>query len=233
MARLSPVLTALSLALVVAACSSGSDTGGLTPTGLVVAKTSSTSGDGQSAAPGAALPAALRVMVTDNGSPQANETVTWATTSGTISSTGMTDGTGVSTATWTLGSAPGTQTATATVAGATNSPLTFTATAANGAVPTITATSGLVFSPSTVTISPGGAVRFVWASGAGDHNVVPATGNPSALPGSPGLPRLISPPQDFTVGFPSAGVFNFWCSAHGANPTPTTVTGMSGTITVQ
>jgi plastocyanin len=232
MARLSPVLAALSLALVAAACSGSSDTGGLTPAGLVVTKASS-SGDGQSAAPGAPLPSALSVIVTDNGSAQSGETVTWATTSGTITSTGSTDAAGISTATWTLGSAPGTQTATATVAGATNSPLTFTATAANGAVPTITATSGLVFTPSTVTISPGGAVRFVWASGAGDHNVLPATGNPSSLPASPGFPMLIGPPQNFTVGFPAAGVFNFWCSAHGANPTPTTVTGMSGTITVQ
>jgi plastocyanin len=39
-------------------------------------------------------------------------------------------------------------------------------------------------------------------------------------------------PFEFTTVFPSAGTFRFFCLAHGNNPTPNTVTGMSGTITV-
>lgn len=98
---------------------------------------------------------------------------------------------------------------------------------------TVGQNGGTQFSPSTLTIAPGESVRFLWASNAIDHNVTPASGNPSALPTSPGAPALLAPPQDFSVTFPTAGVFRFYCGAHGANPSPTTVTGMSGTITVQ
>jgi plastocyanin len=89
------------------------------------------------------------------------------------------------------------------------------------------------FSPNTVTINAGESVRFLWASNAIDHNILPASGNPSALPSSPGAPTLLGPPQDFSVTFPVAGIYRFYCSAHGANPDPTTVTGMAGAVTVQ
>lgn len=99
---------------------------------------------------------------------------------------------------------------------------------------TITAAPGgaAVFSPTTITINAGESVRFVWAAGATTHNVSPATGNPSALPQSPGFPTLIDAPQDFSVVFPTSGIFNFYCTAHGANPSAGSVSGMSGTITV-
>jgi plastocyanin len=101
---------------------------------------------------------------------------------------------------------------------------------------TITVPSGaLQYSPTSLTIAPGDAVRFTWSTGAITHNVTPASGNPTALPsssaGAPPLPLVAS--ADFSITFPTAGVFRFYCGQHGANPTPTTVTGMSGTITVQ
>jgi plastocyanin len=99
---------------------------------------------------------------------------------------------------------------------------------------TVGANGSIQFSPLTLTIAPGGSVRFVWASNAINHNVVPASGNSTALPMSPGVGTpLLAPPQDFSIVFPAAGVFRFYCSAHGANPAANTVTGMSGTITVQ
>ena len=97
---------------------------------------------------------------------------------------------------------------------------------------TVGAGGALQFSPATITISAGQSVRFVWGSGATNHNVSPATGNASALPASPGLPALLDAPQDFNVTFPAAGTFRFYCTAHGGNPTANTVTGMSGTVTV-
>lgn len=89
------------------------------------------------------------------------------------------------------------------------------------------------FSPSTLTISAGDSVRFTWASASTNHNVVAALGNPASLPASPGAPMLLNDPQDFWVVFPAAGVFGFYCSAHGANPSAGTLSGMSGTVTVQ
>ena len=88
------------------------------------------------------------------------------------------------------------------------------------------------FSPGSITISAGQSVRFLWASGAVGHNVSPASGNATAIPASPGSPALLSAPQDFSVSFPTAGTYRFFCSAHGANPSPDQVTGMSGVVVV-
>ncbi len=143
-----------------------------------------------------------------------------------------TDAGGVATANWTLGAGGGAQTATASLSGATGSPVSFTATAP--VVPTITVGPGgaAVFSPATTTISAGQSVHFVWATGATNHNVTPDIGNADPLPASPGLPALLNAPQSFNVTFPSAGTFKFFCTAHGSNPSPGNVGGMSGTVTV-
>ncbi len=133
---------------------------------------------------------------------------------------------------WTLGAGGGAQTATASVAGATGSPLTFNATSPT--VPTITVGPGNAaqFSPATITISAGQTVRFVWASGATNHNVSPDTGNPSPLPASPGLPGVQDAPFEYSATFPTAGTFKFFCTVHGGNPSNGNVNGMSGTVTV-
>lgn len=222
----------LALVAALAGCSSSTTDGN--PSALSVAKTASASGDAQAGTAGQALANPLRVVVTDGGTVQSGETVTWATANGGSLSpaTSVTDANGVATSSWTLGASGGTQTATASLAGANGSPVSFTATAP--AVPTITVGPGgaAQFSPATISISAGQSVHFIWASGATNHNVSPDTGNPSALPASPGLPQLLDAPQDFDVTFPSAGIFKFYCTAHGNNPSNGTVTGMSGTITV-
>jgi plastocyanin len=89
------------------------------------------------------------------------------------------------------------------------------------------------FVPSALTITAGDSVRFVWASASTNHNLVSALGNPAALPESPGSPLLLNDPQDFHVVFPAAGSYGFFCSAHGANPSAGSLSGMAGTITVQ
>jgi len=231
MSRVSHALAVLAVAVLTGGCSS--DNGG-DPVTLSVAKTATNSGDAQTGAAGAVLPNPLRVVVSDGGILQSGVTVTWATASGgsLTPASGTTDASGVSAATWTLGAGGGTQTATASVSGATGSPVTFTA--SPPAIPTITVAAGgaLQFSPATISINAGQAVRFVWASGASNHNVTPDVGNSSALPASPGLPALLDAPQSFDVTFPAAGTFKFFCSAHGANPSAGNVTGMSGTVTV-
>lgn len=92
--------------------------------------------------------------------------------------------------------------------------------------------SNNVFSPSSLSISAGETVEFVWATGSTNHNVLADAGNTSSMPGSPGAPALLDAPQLFSVTFPSAGTFQYFCGAHGSNPTPGTVSGMSGTIVV-
>lgn len=232
MPRTLSALAGLALAVVLGGCSSSTTDGN--PSTVSLAKTSTGSGDAQSGLAGQALANPLRVVVTDGGTAQEGETVTWGTTSGgSLSpSSSTTDANGVATTTWTLGTAGGAQTATASLSGATGSPVTFTATAPS--VPTITVGPGgaALFSPATLSINAGQAVHFVWASGATNHNVSPDTGNSAALPESPGLPVLLDAPQAFDVMFPTAGTFKFFCTAHGNNPSNGTVTGMSGTITV-
>ena len=119
-------------------CGGSSSDGGTGPAIPVIAMTAATSGDGQVAQIGAALPNPLRVVVTLSGAAQPGKTVTWAapgTGASTSPLTSITDASGVATTTWTLGTAVGTQNATATLAGATGSPITFSATASAAPVP--------------------------------------------------------------------------------------------------
>jgi plastocyanin len=230
MSRALMVSLVLGSAALLGACG-GDDGGG--GAGLAVAKTASNSGNSQTGPVNTALPQPLRVIVTNNGVAQAGTAVTWSTSNGGVNPPSSTTGAdGIATTVWTLGSTSGAQAAQAAVAGATGSPVAFAATGTAVGGATTVNVSDNAFSPGVVTIVAGGAVRFLWASGAMNHNVTPATGNPSVLPRSPGLPLLLDAPQDFTVSFPAAGVFRFYCSAHGAEDTPTTVSGMSGTVTV-
>jgi len=89
------------------------------------------------------------------------------------------------------------------------------------------------FDPSSLTVTPGTTVTFDWPSGSTNHSVVPWSGNPAALPASPNQPTLIDGPSSFDATFPSAGVFKFFCSAHGSVDDAGQLSGMAGTITVQ
>jgi hypothetical protein len=87
-------------------------------------------GNAQVGTVGVALPAPLRVKLTDEaGNPVAGVTVTWSVTAGggSITATSPTDAAGIAAATFTLGATAGTQTAQAAVAGLDGSPVTFTA----------------------------------------------------------------------------------------------------------
>ena len=102
------------------------------PSTTVVAKTSTSSGDAQSATVGQALASPIQVLVTESGTPSPGATVTWSTTAASSSlnpTTGTTDANGIASTTWTLGTASGAQVAHATLSGATGSPVTFGATA--------------------------------------------------------------------------------------------------------
>ncbi|MGH7536758.1 MAG: hypothetical protein ACREMG_14425, partial [Gemmatimonadales bacterium] len=117
----------------VAGC--GTEEGGEpNPSPLVVEKTSTESGDGQSALLATALGNPLRVVVTRDGEPVQNASVVWSTVSGGTLSPLIdeTDAEGISASAWTLGSKAGQQSASATVSGATGSPVAFTATATSG-----------------------------------------------------------------------------------------------------
>lgn len=202
-------------------------------TGLSLNRASGINGDGQTGPVGEALPDPLRVVVTDEaGDPVNGVTVNWSTTNGGSfdEASSVTDLDGIASTIWTLGGTSGGQLAQAAVNGAANSPVSFSATATGLTIPTVTVSNNS-FSPDDVTITAGGQVRFLWAGGAVGHNVTPASGNPSALPTSGGA-TLRNAPFEFNATFPAAGTFRFYCSSHGSNPTPTTVSGMSGTVTV-
>jgi len=111
----------------------GSSSGPPAPT-LTIAKTSTTSGDGQTDTVLSTLANPIRVVVT-LGTPQVGTTVTWATAGPGASVTplqSITDANGIATTKWKLGHVSGAQTATASLSSATGSPVTFAATATPG-----------------------------------------------------------------------------------------------------
>lgn len=110
-------------ALLVAACSQNTITDpGSGPAQLLIA-----SGDGQTGAAGAALPAPLGVMAIDNlGHGVSGVQVTFAAPSGTFgNATVTTDAHGMAQTSYTLGATPGDVTVTATATGVAE-PATFT-----------------------------------------------------------------------------------------------------------
>lgn len=182
-------------------------------------------GNGQTGLTGTTLPVPLKVLVTRSGNALSGQTVTWATTGGSVAPTSAkTDANGNASTVWTLGPAVGTQTATASLPGATGSPVTFTATATasgGGGSPNTIQLTGIQFSPSTLTVAAGTTVTFEWVSNS--HSVV-SDGPPSFTDD-----RAISaPPHSLAVKFDTPGIYNFHCSVHGSPGA-----GMHGTITVQ
>lgn len=112
--------------------------------GLAVAKAAA-SGDAQTGPVGVALANPLAVVVTRDGAPEANATVSWSVVSGggtLAGASSTTNAQGNATMTWTLGQTAGNQAARATVAGASGSPVGFTATATAGAAATMAVAGG-------------------------------------------------------------------------------------------
>jgi plastocyanin len=141
--RLAPVVVLLGS--LVLGCGGDGGNSGTPPGTIAIAKTSSNSGDAQSGTVGQPLAAPLNVIVTENGTTSAGNTVVWATgaAGGSVNpASAVTDANGVSSSTWTLGNVSGSQTATATLSGAAGSPVSFTATAAPGAATSLAKAGG-------------------------------------------------------------------------------------------
>ena len=192
------------------------------PAGLVVAR-AQPSGDGQTAAPGAALAAPVRVRVTRDGQPEAGVTVTWAAAGAGASiapPTGTTNADGIAEAAWTLPGTAGAATATATVADAAGSPVTFTATAAAPGQVAIEVGNNF-FDPDDRTVSAGATVVWTWTNTGVISHSVESTGEPgftsSATKSGNG--------QTHSVQFTAPGTYTYQCAVHGA--------AMSGRIVVQ
>jgi adhesin/invasin len=133
----SPTVLIVTATVLVAACGGGG--GGTPPSTRAIAKTTTNSGDAQSATVGQPLASPIQVVVTENGSAAAGVTVNWSTTAlnGTLTPSGATNADGVATSAWLLGTVSGAQTAQATSSGASGSPVTFTASAAPDAAATL------------------------------------------------------------------------------------------------
>ncbi|HKU61553.1 MAG TPA: plastocyanin/azurin family copper-binding protein [Gemmatimonadales bacterium] len=218
-----------SLALVAAGCG---DDGQSNPTPETALSKPTKSGDNQTGAPDAELGQPLRVLVTRDGEPAEQVSVTWTTDDGSVgSSKSLTDANGIAQMTWTLGASIGPQSARASVIGATNSPLSFTATAEEGGggpppePVTVSVTPTNLFVPSVVHVQPGQAVSWVWADGASGHNVTPDDG---AIPAPENGTALFTAPHSYSYTFTKVGTYRYYCSAHGG---PGGV-GMSGTVIV-
>jgi plastocyanin len=183
-------------------------------------------GDNQSALVSTAVTPPPSVIVRDAANvPVPGVPVTFAVASGggTVSPTTPvnTDQSGISAVTsWIVGPSPGQNTLTAAAPSLVGSPVTFTATGVN------TVTIGVVnsqFQPASRTVAVGTTVRWVWASGAGPHNVAPDASEPPKS-GPP-----VSGPFSYEHTFNTPGTYRYHCEVHGAAGG----VGMSGTITVQ
>ena len=139
----SPAARIVIATVLVAACGGGGD-GGTPPSTTAIAKTSTNSGDAQSATVGQPLANPIQVVVTENGSASPGVTVTWSTAAGgsLAPASGPTGADGIASTEWTLGTTSGAQAASATLAGATGSPVTFTATATADAAATLAKAAG-------------------------------------------------------------------------------------------
>lgn len=190
--RSSCIVLACAAAVFIASC--GGSSGPTNTNTTAIAKTSTASGDGQTAQVGTTLPLPLRVLVTYNGTPQSGQTVTWAAVGTGASVNPMqatTDVNGVATTNWTLGSTVGAQSATATLSGASGSPVTFTATATAAPVAVIQkaatasgdaqtdSVAATLPNPLRVLVTLSGAAQagatVTWAATAGGGSVLPLT----------------------------------------------------------
>jgi plastocyanin len=133
--------TCLFAVWLIAAC--GSDGGTGSNANRVLTKTAAASGEGQTAAVATPLPLALRVVLTEDGSPKPNATIKWTAVNGSVApASSKTDGSGIATTTWTLGTIAGPQNAQAEFVGATGSPQIFSATGAPGSPAALTKVGG-------------------------------------------------------------------------------------------
>jgi len=221
------VLGLAALGVGTSSCGDGGNDPGETPP--AIAKNPNKSGDAQAGPVGEALPAELSVVVTRDGAPASNVTVTWATDDGTLSpASDKTDLNGVSTSVWTLGDTPGEQAASASVENGTGSPVAFTATgttgSAGGPVVQVVSAGGFRFSPADITVTVGTTVTWEWAAAeAVNHNVSPDGSN--TIPARSG--GLVSAPHTYQFTFNTPGTYGYHCEAHGSPGN-----GMAGTVTV-
>jgi plastocyanin len=136
----------LAVALVTTACGGGDGGGGgPDPTPTVTVAKASPSGDAQTAVVAQALAQPLRVVVTEDGTPKADVTVTWSTAAGdgsVVPASGATDADGIASTVWTLGQGSGAQSAQAAVTDASGSPVVFSATATPGPAVTLESAGG-------------------------------------------------------------------------------------------
>jgi len=155
-------------------------------------------GDGQTGSVGTALPTALTARLVDSyGSPVSGITVTWTTTTGSLSTPGgpSTDVNGLASATWTLGTTSGLQQATAAAAGVTSAVFAATANAGSPASVVVQAGDNQQAAQSTpVAVRPavqvrdqynnlvsGAAVSFAVDSGGGSVTGANPTTNGSGI----------------------------------------------------
>jgi len=183
-----------------AACSSDPTTPETVPAAL-----SLVSGDGQSAAAGALLPAAYVVRVEGPfGGPVPDVTVQWSASAGSLSApTSATNGAGTAEIRHTLGGAPGPQPVTATVTGL--APVTFTATAT--LVPALVATVPVPanYGLHDTFVRDGIAFLSAWNTGVQLYDV----GN-GIKGGSPAAPQWISTVVTGSTNGGGARAHNAW-----------------------
>jgi plastocyanin len=200
----------------------------LPPPNLAIAL-AAPSGNNQTAVVGTTLPEALRVVVTNNGTPEQGVIVIWETPSpnGFFNPPqALTNAQGIASSMWTLGTTLGTHAATATAGQAGGPNVAFAAIATQGpgggtVNVALSLAGGGQFSPANVVIAAGTTVRWTWTD---SPHTVTSTGTPSF----PDHAAQANAPTVYEHTFTTSGNYSYFCSVHG-----TASTGMRGTVVVQ
>ena len=220
-------LAALLILVALAGCNGDS---GPSQAQLKIEKAPQKSGDQQTGPVGITLGNDLRVLVTRDGNPANDVTVSWFTSEGSLDPTASkSDPDGIASTSWTLGLTVGTKAATATLIGALGSPLAFTAEAiavqpgGGVTIEVLGPSGGNRFDPADITVIAGTTVTWHWPSESLQHNGVGDDGNNPA--GSGGL---TDGEHTYAFTFTTPGTYRFYCANHGG----LNGAGMSGTVTV-
>ena len=196
-------------------------------------------GNGQTGEINTELAGPVQARVTDEfGNAVPDVPVNWTATAATLSApTVPSDANGISAVAVTLGGTAGPITIIAASEGLEGSPVTFTAAATEPApIPTTAAVTvrdnnflsvrNMTTNAAVDTVAVGGSVTWTWAASTGASHSVTSTGLPSFTSRGTVTPPPV--PEPYTVNFPTAGTYNYYCTVHGA---PTT--GMRGRIVVR
>ena len=184
------------------------------------------SGNNQIGLAGSVLNLPLTILVSSGGTPVAQQTIVWQSSSGSLSPAQVNTGSdGTASSVWTLSTTSGEQTANAFVGSLSGASASFSAVGAVARVGSpvevdMYTAGGSRDDPMAVIVAAGTTVTWAWKDGT--HSVL-STGTPSFPSGA-----SADAPHSYSFVFTTPGTYRYYCFEHGAPGA-----GMWGMVIVQ